>query len=65
MQNLKNKGYAGINFGTCVHYFLGGIKEPSLKTAVQICESQDHYSVDFQACASHLMTMVQKTLATK
>ena len=65
MQNLKAEGYAGIYFGTRVRYFLGGIEEPSLKTAVQICESQDHYSVDFQACASYLTTMVQKTPAAK
>ncbi len=65
MQNLKNNGYAGIDPGTCVHYFLGEIDEPSLKTAVQICESQDHYSTDFQACASYLVTMVQQTLAAK
>ncbi len=58
MQNLKTNGYAAINFGTRVRYFLGGIKEHSLKTDVQICESQDHYSVDFQACASYLTTMV-------
>ncbi len=65
MQNLKTKGYAGIEFGTFVRYFLGGIEEPSLKTAVQICESQDHYSVDFQACTSYLTAMVQKSLATE
>ena len=65
MQNLKDDGYAGIDFGTRVRYFLGGIEEPSLKTAVQICESQDHYSVDFQACASYLTTMVQKTPVAK
>ncbi len=39
MQNLKNYGYAGIDPGTHVHYFLGGIDEPSLKTTVQICKS--------------------------
>ncbi len=48
-----------------MHYYLGGIDEHSLKTAVQICESQDHYSVDFQACASYLTTMVQQTPAAK
>ncbi len=52
MENLKNDGYADINPGTCMHYFLGGIDKPSLKTAVQICESQDLYSVCFQNCAS-------------
>ncbi len=65
MENLKAEGYAGIDFGTRVRYFLGGIEEPSLRTAVQICESQDHYSVDFQGCASYLTTMVQKTPAAK
>ncbi len=65
MQNLKADGYAGIYLGTQVRYFLAGIEEPSLKTAVQICESQDHYSVDFQACALYLTTMVQKTPAAK
>ncbi len=34
MQTLENEGYAGIDPGTCVHYFLGGIDKPSLKTAV-------------------------------
>ncbi len=34
MQSLKTNGYTGIDFGTCVHYLLGGIKEPSLKTTV-------------------------------
>ncbi len=48
----------------CVTSF-GGIKEPSLKTAVLICESLDCYSVDFQACTSYLTSMVQKALATK
>ncbi len=65
MQNLKTDGYDEINFGTCVRYFLSRIEEPSLKTAVQICESQDSYSVNFQACASYLATMVQWTPATK
>ncbi len=65
MENLKNDGYAGIDPSTCVPYFLGGIDKPSLKTAVSICESQDHYSVDFQACASYLTTMVQQTPAAK
>ncbi len=65
MQNLKNNSYAGINFGTCMHYFLGGIEEPFLKTAVQICKSQDSYSVDYQACTSYLTTMVQWTPAAK
>ncbi len=60
MQNLKNNIYSGINPGTCVHYFLGVIDKPSLKTAVQICESQDHYSVSFQNCVSYLTTMVQR-----
>ena len=65
MQNLKNDGYAGIDPGTRVRYFLGGIDEPALRTAVQICESQDRYSIDFQACASYLTTMVQRTPAAK
>ncbi len=65
MQNLKNDGYAGINPGTCEHYFLEGIDEPSLKTAVQMCESQDLYSTDIQACASYLAAMVQQTPAAK
>lgn len=38
MQNLKNNGYAGIDPGTFVRYFLGGIDKPALKTAIQICE---------------------------
>ncbi len=62
---MQNDGYAGIDPSTCVGYFLGGIDEPSLKTPVQICESQDHYSVDFQACTSYLATMVQQTPAAK
>ncbi len=65
MQNLKTDCYAGIDFGTHVQYFLGGIEEPSLKTAVQICESKDFHRVDFQACASYLTTMVQWTPAAK
>ncbi len=65
MQNLKNDGYAGIDPGTHVCYFLGEIDKPSLKTAVQICESQDRYSTDFQACTSYLATMVQRTPEAK
>ncbi len=65
MQNLKMEGYAGIDIGTHICYFLEGIKEPSLKTTVQICKSKDHYSVDFQACTSYFTTMVQKTPPTK
>ncbi len=65
MQNLKNNSYAGIDPGTHVQYFLGGTDKPSLKTAVQICDSQECYGVDFQACASYLATMVQRTLAAK
>ncbi len=65
MENLKNDGYAGIDPGTRVQYFHGGIDEPSLKTAIQICESQDRYGVDFQAGASYLGTMVQRTPAAK
>ncbi len=37
----------------------------TLKTSVQICESQDSYRVKFHACASYLMMMVQKSLAAK
>ncbi len=47
IQSLKTDGYIGINFGTSICYFLGGIEELSLKTVVQICESQDSYSIDF------------------
>ncbi len=65
MQSLKTDSYAGINFGIRVRYFLGGIEEPSLETALQICKSQDSYSVDFQACISYLTTMVQKTLTAR
>ncbi len=65
MENLTNDGYAGIDPGTHVHYFLGGIEEPSLKTAVQICKSQDQYSISFQNCASYLTTRVQWTLAKR
>ncbi len=65
MQSLNSDGYAGISLGKHVCYFIVGFKEPSLKTAVQICESQDHYSVDFQACTSYLTTMVQKTPTAK
>ncbi len=65
MENLKNDSYAVINPGTCVPYFLGGIDIPSLKTAVQICESQDNYSVIFQNCSLYLITMGQWTLAAK
>ncbi len=48
-----------------MQYFLGGTDKPSIKTSVQICESQDHFSTNFQACASYLSTMVQWTLAKK
>ncbi len=65
MQSLKTDGYATNDPGTCVHYFFGGIDEPSLKTAFQICESKDQYSVSFQNCSSYLTTMVQQTLTTK
>ncbi len=65
MQNLKNNGYSGIDTGTRVHYFLGGVDEPSLKSAVQIWESQDCFSVSVQSCLSYLMTMVQRTPAGK
>ncbi len=34
-ENLKNNGYVGIHPGTCVHYFIGGIDQPSLKITVQ------------------------------
>ncbi len=60
MENLK-----GIDAGTCLCYFLGGINKPSLKTAVRICESQASYSTDFHTCASYLTTLVQKTPAAK
>ncbi len=63
MQNLKNDCYAGIYLVTCVRYFLGGIDKPLFKTAVQICKSQDQYSVSFQNCALYLTTMIQQTLA--
>ncbi len=36
MENLKTDGYAGIDIGTHMCYFFGGIDELSLKTAVQI-----------------------------
>ncbi len=65
MQNLKNDDYAGVDPGTCVCYFLGGIEEPSLKTADLICKSRDHYSVSYQNCASYPTNMVQRTLAAK
>ncbi len=65
MQNLKNNSYAGIDHGTCVSYFLGGIDEPSLKTAGQIWKLQDFYSVSFLNFASYLTTMVQQTPALK
>ncbi len=65
MQNLKNDGYARIDPGTHVHYFLGEIDKPSLKTAVQICDSQDQYSISFQNCALYLTTMVQCAPDTK
>ncbi len=65
MENLKNDSYAGIDASTCVSYFLGGINETSIKTAVQICESQDSYSVNFLACTSYLTTMVHKTSYAK
>ncbi len=65
MENLKNDGYAGIDIGTCMFYSLGRIDKPSLKTAVQICKSQDSYSVNFHACASYLTMMVQKSTAAK
>ncbi len=39
MQKLKTDGFAGIDPGTCIHYFLVGIDKSSLKTTVQICKS--------------------------
>ncbi len=65
MENLKTVGYAGIDAGTNICYFLRGIDKPFLKTPVQICKSQDFYSVDFHACTSYLTKMVQKSLAEK
>ncbi len=65
IENIKNDCYAGIDPGTCMCFFLQGIDNPSLITAVQIFESQDHYSISFQNCALYLTTMVQRTLATK
>ncbi len=41
------------------------IDKPSLETAVQICESQDSYSINFHACALYLTTMVHKSPAAK
>ncbi len=52
-------------WSNCVRYFLGGIDKSFLKTAVQICESQDHYGIIFQNYASYLITMVQRTPAMK
>ncbi len=65
MENLKNDGYAVIDPGTCIHYFLGRKDDSSLNTGVQICKSQDHYSISFQNCALYLTTMVKQTLAAK
>ncbi len=45
MENIQNNGYAGIDAGTQMRYFLWGIDKPSLKTAVQICKSKDTYSI--------------------
>ncbi len=65
IQNLQNNCYAGIDPGTCMRYFLGGIDKPALKTAVQIWESQDSYNVSFQNCTSYLTTIVHWTLIAK
>ncbi len=65
MQNLESDRYAGIDIGTCLRFFLFGIDKLTLKTAVQICESQAFESTDFQACASYLTSIVQKTLLPK
>ncbi len=65
MDNLKNNGYAGIDISTHVHYFLRGIDKPSVKTAEQICKSQDSYSINFHACTSYLMVIVHKSPAAK
>ncbi len=65
MENLKNDGYAGIDAGTHASYFLGGIDEHSLKKAVQICDSQDSYGINYHTCSSYLLMMVQKSSATK
>ncbi len=46
-------------------YFIWGRGKPSLKTAVQICKSQESYSTNFQACASYLTTIVKQTPAAK
>ncbi len=45
--------------------FLNMTDKSSLKIAVQIYESQFHYSNDFYACASYLTSMVQKTPVAK
>ncbi len=65
MHFIKANGYAWICSRTHVHYFLRGIDEPSLKTALQICESQVSYSINFHAWASYLTPIVQKTSVTK
>lgn len=65
VQNLKPGGYTDIDISTCVCFFLLEIDNPSLKTVVQICESQASYSTVFHACASYLTLMVQKTPAAE
>ncbi len=65
MQNIKADGYAGVDSGTHVCFFLSGIDKPSLKTANQICESQASYNTNFHACASYLASMMNKTPTTK
>ncbi len=47
MKNCKNDGYDWIDSGIHIRYFLAGIDEPSLKTAVQIYKFQDSYIINF------------------
>ncbi len=49
INNLNADGYPSIDNNTCIHYFLNGIDEPSLKTVVQIGESQTSFSTNFHA----------------
>lgn len=48
-----------------MYHLFASIDKPSLRTTVQICESQLSYSTDFEACSSHLASMVQKTPEVK
>ncbi len=65
MNNLNADGCVGIDMSTYLRYFLNRTDVSSLRTAVQICESQFSYSTIFHTCALYLTSMVNKPPATK